>query len=103
MFTRKEIRLYVQDFIVELKRLGYQPQKVTLFGSYAYGRPHEMSDIDLAVWDKKFLGCGSADVEPIASVISKFPFLELHPFSLEDTPENNPFIKEILERGIHLM
>ncbi|MBS1558482.1 MAG: nucleotidyltransferase domain-containing protein [Bacteroidetes bacterium] len=100
MFTRKAIRIYIQDFIEELKQLGYQPEKIALFGSYAYGRPHELSDIDLAVWDKKFSGCGSVDVEPIAAILSKFPFLELHPFSLDDTPETNPLVGEILKRGI---
>lgn len=27
----------------------YTPQKVILFGSYAYGKPHEDSDIDLLI------------------------------------------------------
>jgi predicted nucleotidyltransferase len=27
----------------------FQPQKIILFGSYAYGTPHEESDVDLLV------------------------------------------------------
>jgi uncharacterized protein len=27
----------------------FQPEKIILFGSYAYGRPHEESDVDLLV------------------------------------------------------
>jgi predicted nucleotidyltransferase len=27
----------------------FQPDKIILFGSYAYGRPHEWSDVDLLV------------------------------------------------------
>ena len=27
----------------------FQPQKIILFGSYAYGKPHEHSDVDLLV------------------------------------------------------
>ena len=36
-----------QDILDRLKPL--QPEKVILFGSYAYGEPHEDSDIDLLV------------------------------------------------------
>src|SRR5439155_1288734 len=89
----------IQNFIHDLKTSGYSPDKVILFGSYAYGKPHELSDIDLAVWDKKFSGCGTLDVEPIASIISKYPQLELHPFSLDDTEESNPFVGEIIKKG----
>ncbi|MHB8586422.1 MAG: nucleotidyltransferase domain-containing protein [Thermoplasmatota archaeon] len=28
---------------------GYQPERIVLFGSYAYGRPDENSDVDLFV------------------------------------------------------
>ena len=28
---------------------GFQPDKIILFGSYAYGTPHEESDVDLLV------------------------------------------------------
>jgi len=40
---------------VEIRRIAqriaerFSPQKVILFGSYAYGKPHEGSDIDLLV------------------------------------------------------
>ncbi len=27
----------------------FQPEKIILFGSYAYGRPHEASDVDILV------------------------------------------------------
>ena len=36
-----------QEIIARLKPL--KPEKVILFGSYAYGEPHEDSDIDLLV------------------------------------------------------
>ena len=100
MLTRKALNHRISGFITELRAAGYSPSRVVLFGSYAKGKPHELSDIDLAVWDKKFVGCGTADIEPIASIVSKYPLLELHPFSEEDTESNNPFVKEILRHGI---
>ena len=38
--------------IVEKIKEGYDPQMIMLFGSYAYGKPHEDSDIDLLVVKK---------------------------------------------------
>lgn len=35
--------------ILEKLIVGYSPQKVILFGSYAYGEPSEDSDIDLLI------------------------------------------------------
>lgn len=100
MLTRKALEHHITGFIADLKSAGYSPSRVVLFGSYAKGRPHPLSDIDLAVWDKKFTGCGTVDIEPIASIVSKYPLLELHPFSEEDTENNNAFVKEILRHGV---
>lgn len=100
MLTRKALNLRIAGFVADLRIAGYNPTRVVLFGSYAKGKPNELSDIDLAVWDRKFMGCGTADIEPIASIVSKYPLLELHPFSEEDTESNNPFVKEILRHGV---
>jgi predicted nucleotidyltransferase len=35
--------------MVEKIRLGYDPERIILFGSYAYGNPTEHSDIDLLI------------------------------------------------------
>ncbi|MFY8034183.1 MAG: nucleotidyltransferase domain-containing protein [Flexibacteraceae bacterium] len=44
MVTEAEI----QDIVDKLVE-GYQPEKIILFGSYAYGNPTEDSDLDLLV------------------------------------------------------
>jgi len=66
---------------------------VVLFGSYAYSKPSENSDINLAVWDNLFTGCGSIDIVPIVSIVSKYPQLELHPFNAQE--ENDHCAEEI--------
>jgi predicted nucleotidyltransferase len=38
----------IQDIVNRLVE-GYQPEKIILFGSYAYGNPTEDSDLDLLV------------------------------------------------------
>ncbi len=102
MFTRKALIKHIESFLVELIAAGYDPTKVILFGSYANGSPTEMSDIDLAVWDARFTGSGTVDVTPIASIISKHQRIELHPFAEGETEEINPFISEIVKKGIRL-
>lgn len=45
--TLEEIKQIVPQLVSALR--GFCPRKVILFGSYAYGSPHEGSDIDLLV------------------------------------------------------
>ncbi len=101
MFTRKSLKIIIREFILELKSKGYSPSKVILFGSYAKGRPHEHSDIDLAIWDEKFTGCIPLDVESLLKLKIKFPtLLELHTYHASETAESDPFIGVIENHGI---
>lgn len=89
-------------FVEEMKSLGYKPRKAIVFGSFAKFSQHPQSDIDLAVWDERFEGCTPFDTEPLLRLIRKYSPIELHTFSLEDTYENHPFVKEIVDTGIKL-
>lgn len=48
MTASEEIRRTILDMLEKLKR-EYQPQRIILFGSYAYGVPDRDSDIDLLI------------------------------------------------------
>ncbi len=48
MVTAREARQIIQDILTKLLA-GYAPEKVILFGSYAYGNPRSDSDIDLLI------------------------------------------------------
>jgi predicted nucleotidyltransferase len=79
----------------------FQPQKIVLFGSYAYGTPHAESDVDLLV------------VMPASNEISKSVRVTLAfdpPFALDlivRTPqhlerglrEGDWFLREVIEKG----
>ncbi len=79
----------------------FQPEKIILFGSYAYGTPHEESDVDLLV------------IMPAYSVIHQAIRIEAafeRPFSLDlivRTPrqierglrEDDWFLRDIVEQG----
>lgn len=92
----------IHAFVNDIKRAGYQPTKVVLFGSYANGGVRQESDIDLAIWDDRFTGCGTIDIEPIKSIISKYPLIELHSFSTGEDDKHNPFAREILRTGVQI-
>jgi uncharacterized protein len=103
MFTRRALKIIIQDFVLELKSKGFNPTKVVLFGSYAKGHPREHSDIDLAIWDEKFTGCTPLDVEALIKMKIKFPsLLELHTYHSAETMESDPFIGEIEKHGISI-
>jgi predicted nucleotidyltransferase len=79
----------------------FHPEKIILFGSYAYGTPHAESDVDLLV------------IMPAYDVINQSIRIGLafeHPFSLDlivRTPkqiaiglkDNDWFLREIVEKG----
>ena len=51
MVASEEVQEIIQG-ILEKLLIGYAPQKVILFGSYAYGNPQPDSDIDLLIIKK---------------------------------------------------
>jgi predicted nucleotidyltransferase len=48
MIKNKSINDLVSQIVDKIIR-EYQPKKIILFGSYAYGEPNEDSDIDLLI------------------------------------------------------
>ncbi len=52
--TRSQIEAIVNKYIHHLEARGIRVQKAVLFGSYARGRVHEGSDIDLAIISPTF-------------------------------------------------
>jgi len=80
----------------------FNPQRIILFGSYAYGTPHLGSDIDLlVVMDTQLSGRAQA-VEIDLSVDRPFPLdlLVRTPAKLEERlAMGDQFIIEIVQRG----
>jgi uncharacterized protein len=99
MITLQEIQEYADQVAREFK-----PERIILFGSYAYGTPNEHSDVDLLI-----IMSGVEDVIKKATEISIKVFSKrLFPLDLlVRTPEyikqriewNDFFVKEIIEKG----
>jgi len=51
--TDKKVNDFIQKYLDKIKE-AYQPEQIWLWGSRAYGTPHEYSDIDLIVVSNAF-------------------------------------------------
>jgi predicted nucleotidyltransferase len=80
----------------------FQPERIILFGSHAYGEPREDSDVDLLVV-LAFQGKGiRKSLEILNRMNPDFP-VDLVARQPEDTArryqEGDPLIREVLDRG----
>ncbi len=86
-------------FTEPLKKIN--PQKVILFGSYAYGMPTASSDIDLLVvmeTSEPF----HKRIQRIRSLLPKnkaVDLIVLTPGEYQQSKFKNPLVKEIVEKG----
>jgi len=83
----------------------FRPQKVILFGSYAYGEPTEDSDVDLLVVMETEENPLHAAARIAASIEHPFPLdiLVIRPSDLEVSLEQgNVFETEVIKKGITL-
>jgi len=81
---------------------GYHPEKVVLFGSYAYGQPDEGSDVDLLVV-LPFSGKGPRlAAAMMAHLRPAFPvdILVRDPgFLLDRLSLGDPFLRQVMDHG----
>jgi len=93
------------DQIVKVLEATYQPERIILFGSYAYGEPDLASDIDLLILketDKSFPKRWAEVCELAADIVGTIPFspLVLTPAELEARRhKGDQFIEGILTEG----
>lgn len=99
-----KVRKLILEIVDQIKR-KYEPEKIILYGSYAYGKPTEDSDIDLFIvkdTDKRRV---DRFVEVDKLIYN--PSLKISVSPLVYTPKEveerlllgDDFVREILERG----
>ncbi len=96
MFTVKKLNSHINNFLFELKERNFHVKKAILFGSYANGKVHENSDIDLAIWADEFDEY-SNNSEKIVSIISKY--YPIQPKLYNSNENDDPFIEIIKTTG----
>jgi uncharacterized protein len=101
---RKRIPMRVIQALVNHIAQNFNPEKVILFGSYAYGKPNEWSDVDILV---------VMDTLPegeVAAAMTISNSLPLHWFSIDIVvrsqatierriPLGDWFLKEVMRQG----
>jgi predicted nucleotidyltransferase len=104
MVASQEVRQTIQ-VILEKLLAGYAPQKVILFGSYAYGDPRPDSDIDLLIikeTDERFIDRWVAVRRLLSDPGRTIPLetLVLTPQELSDRLAiGDQFLAEVMEKG----
>ncbi len=104
MVKDKRIRKIISE-VVEKIQNEYKPEKIILFGSYAYGSPNEDSDIDLFIIKNtekesiyRFAEVKKLVYEPDRPIpISPLVFTPSE--VTEQLSRGNDFIEEVLEKG----
>lgn len=102
MLTKSIALETANKFLKSLKQNGFNPTQAYIFGSVARGEIHEYSDIDLAVWDRNFVGVPHLDIEKTYPLLRGFKQIELHTYNEADTEETNPFIEVIKKTGFSI-
>src|SRR5437870_2277546 len=79
----------------------FQPDKIILFGSYAYGKPHNESDVDLLV----IMRCKNAIDQSVRISLAferpfSFDLIVRTPWQIErGLKDDDWFLREIIEKG----
>ncbi len=101
----KNVRIPRREINAIVKRIAekFDPERIILFGSYAYGKPHRYSDVDLLVVMRM-------KERPLAKQIEISRALSPHPFGMDilvyapreirsRIAMGDYFLREIVTRG----
>lgn len=105
--TARDVMKPIKDMVQKLVA-DYTPEKIILFGSYAYGSPHSDSDIDLLIiknTDARFIDRWT-EVRRILSDPHRTIPLETLVFTPQELSRRlqmgDQFVAEIIEKGMVL-
>ena len=104
---KKEVRKTLSEIVEKLKS-EYKPQKIILFGSYAYGNPRGDSDLDLLILKNTNLRRVDRFVRVKRIIYNPNRRINISPLVL--TPKElanrlrmgDDFVKEIIQKGVVL-
>ena len=99
MFTAKVLNKRITDFLCALEENNFHVEKSILFGSYAKGKPHKLSDIDLAIWLENNPQEHYTDVPVLLKIVSLHHPIKPKFYNLNDSSKTDPFIEVIEKTG----
>lgn len=99
MFTRKTLNEKINAFLFELENNNFKIVKVILFGSYASGKIHEGSDIDIAIWLSNFPERHWTEIRNLTHIVAKNSPISPKFYPENETENDDPFIGVIEKTG----
>ena len=99
MSYQKEIKKITKQIVEK-----YQPEKIILFGSFAWGKPHEWSDIDLFIIKESKKKCREREYDLRLKLLgNKFPPMDLLIYTPQEVKQRlqigDFFIRDIFKLG----
>lgn len=104
MVVSKQIRTEIEKLVRKIVE-GYSPERIILFGSYAYGKPDSESDIDFLIIKKtseRFIDRWTSIRHIVSDPKRTVPFepIVLTPEEVEQRlAVGDQFIEEIITKG----
>jgi predicted nucleotidyltransferase len=93
----------MKDFVSLVSSSGITLRKAILFGSYARNQQTKYSDIDVALVADEFCSVPTEDIKLFVAAMRKYYMVQPQTFNTNDfSPDNNPFVEEILKTGIEI-
>ena len=104
MVTQSTAIKIANDYVRAVLEAGVKIRYAYLFGSFALGRQHKWSDIDIALVADDFKGVAAVDKDRFRRLhlLPRFMSIETHTFPTRRWEDGDPFIREILKTGIEL-
>ncbi|MEP7324213.1 MAG: nucleotidyltransferase domain-containing protein [Saprospiraceae bacterium] len=103
MLTTESAIKKVDKFTREIIQTGIPIDRVLLFGSFAMQEQREDSDIDVALFSKKFNGFGFEDKQLFAIINSKKEYIDIDVKTFSSIENNDSPLMEIVKKtGIEL-
>jgi len=89
----------VEEIIEQIK--PYNPEKIILFGSYAYGNPNKYSDVDLVIikTTREPFGDRLKKVRMLLRTKTPVDVFVFTPKEFEGAKKSNPLIQEVVRFG----
>ncbi len=99
--TKKDIKKISAEFKKILTQAGVKVEGIILFGSYAVGKPHAWSDVDLCVVSRQFGKNDFDDMAKLSKLGKQVSYLiESHPINPRDLKFGiHPLAEEIKRTG----
>jgi predicted nucleotidyltransferase len=101
MLTQNAAIDIVRNYAHEIEEQGVNLRFVILFGSFAKGKQHEWSDIDVALVADDFTGLPDEfDLFSLVGIKKPYIRIESKTYPTDYFRKSDPFIEEIKKEGI---